>query len=66
MNNYNKKCGFMRSTIIRMKTNQPAPLNEEKKLFQSGISDLTASGKVKAEFLIMTLPSFYAPLVENL
>lgn len=44
MNNYDKTCGFMRSTRTRMKTNHSAALNEDKKLFQSGISDLAASG----------------------
>ena len=66
INTYDKKWGFMRSTITGMKANQLAGLEEDEKLFQSGINDLAASGKAKAEFLLMILPPFYAPLVENL
>lgn len=49
-----------------MKANQPAGLEEDEKLFQSVINDLAASEKAKAEFLLMMLPPFYAPIVENL
>ena len=64
INLYDKKWGFMRSTITGM--GQLPELDEDEKLFRSGIRDLAASGKAKAEFLLMTLPNFYAPLVENL
>ena len=64
INHYDKKWGFMRSTITGM--GQTPGLDEDEKLFRSGIRDLAASGKAKAEFLLMTLPNFYAPLVENL
>ena len=66
ISNYDKKWGFMRSTITGMTANQAPGLDADEKLFQSGIRDLAASGKAKAEFLMMTLPPFYAPLVENL
>ena len=64
INHYDTKWGFMRSTITGM--GQTPGLDEDEKLFRSGIRDLAASGKAKAEFLLMTLPNFYAPLVENL
>ena len=66
ISNYDKKWGFMRSTITGMIANQVPGMDADEKLFRSGIRDLAASGKAKAEFLMMTLPPFYAPLVENL
>lgn len=56
----------MRSTITGMTANQAPGLDADEKVFQNGIRDLAASGKAKAEFLMITLPPVYAPLVENL
>lgn len=63
---YDKKWAFMRFTVTRMKANQTTTTPQGVKGFQDGIALLAGSGKAKGEFLMMTLPPFYASLIENL
>ena len=61
ISDYDKRWGFMKSTIGAMMTNETNKANK----FHSGISDLSQSDEAKAEFLLLTLPPFYAGLVSG-